>query len=183
VSCSSLETISVLAPVSQSTRTIWSYPFKQALCNGVQPALHCTLTLAPCCNKSRTSSNFPAAAARWSFVSPAWFLRVICEEAFDDTRGELKGGVMEEGGGIDSEDRREVSVDIDVATDDSLDLADRTSISSPIGRFRFRDMVEVFGFVLMEAKAAAAALRFVVVVENEFLCRLLVSDEEVVDRV
>jgi hypothetical protein len=91
---------------------------------------------------------------------------------------------MEDGGGIDSEDRRDVRVDIDVETDDSLDLADRTSISSPIGRFRLRDIVEVFGFVLMEAKAAAAALRFVVVVENEFLCRLLVSDEEVVvDRV
>jgi hypothetical protein len=77
---------------------------------------------------------------------------------------------MEDGGGIESEDRREVRVDTDVETEDSLDLADRTSISSPIvGRFRFRDMVEVL-VVLIEAKAAAAAFRFVIVEEKEVLC-------------
>ena len=51
------------------------------------------------------------------------------------------GGVMDDGGGIESDDRRVDIVDMVVEVEDSLDRADRTSISSPIGRLRFLDTV------------------------------------------
>src|SRR5579859_6068723 len=105
------------------------YPFKQALCSGVHPALHCSLTDAPFSSNSRTSSSFPAADARWSGVSPAWFRRLILFSRFAEY-GELRGGVMDDGC-TDSDDPRLDIVDV-VDIDDSLDRADRTSISSPI---------------------------------------------------
>jgi len=68
---------------------------------------------------------------------------------------------MEEGGGMDSEDRRVDKDDIEVDAEDSLDRTGwRTSISSLIGRLRFRDMIVVAEFVFMDDSAAAAAFRF-----------------------
>ena len=81
---------------------------------------------------------------------------------------------MEEGGGMDSEDRRVDNDDIEVDAEDSLDRTGwRTSISSLIGRLRFRDMIVVVAeFVFMEDSVAAAAFRFDVDEEEEVRFRV-----------
>jgi hypothetical protein len=61
-------------------------------------------------------------------------------ECLVDTRGEVNGGLMDDGGGIDSEDRVD-RLDIVVDADDSRDRPILTWISFSIGRFRFRDGV------------------------------------------
>ena len=77
---------------------------------------------------------------------------------------------MEEGGGIDSEDRRVDNDDIEVDAEDSLDRTGwRTSISSLIGRLRFRDMIVV---VFMDDSVAAAAFRFDVDEEEDVRFRV-----------
>lgn len=82
----------------------------------------------------------------------------------------MNGGVMEEGGGIDSEDRRVDNDDIEVDAEDSLDRTGwRTSISSLIGRLRFRDMIVV---VFMDDSVAAAAFRFDVDEEEDVRFRV-----------
>jgi hypothetical protein len=65
---------------------------------------------------------------------------------------------MDDVGGTDPED---ILVDkvVEVDIDDSLDRAGCTSISSFIGRLRLRDMTEEAVLVLIDARAAAAALR------------------------
>lgn len=52
----------------------------------------------------------------------------------------MNGGLMDDGGGIDSEDRVD-RLDIVVDADDSRDRPVLTWISFSIGRFRFRDGV------------------------------------------
>ena len=86
-------------------------------------------------------------------------------------------------GCTDSDEPRLDRVDV-VEMDDSLDLADRTSISSAIERFRFRDAGAVI-VVLMLASAAALAFRLEVAGEEEVLFRFVVSfdDEVAVERV
>ena len=63
---------------------------------------------------------------------------------FEGKEGDVTGGVMDEGGGIESDERRVDMVEIVVDAEDSLDRAVRTSISSMIVRFRFLDMIGVF---------------------------------------
>jgi hypothetical protein len=71
--------------------------------------------------KLRTSSTFPAADARWRRVSPAWLRRLIFEDGgFADTRGDVNGGLMDDGGGMDSEEQVD-KLDTVVDADDSLD--------------------------------------------------------------
>src|ERR1700685_3401127 len=108
-----------------------------------------------------------------SGVSPCWFRRFIFGlEGLDETSGDVNGGVIEEGGGIDSEDRRGDNDDIEVDAEDSLDRTGwRTSISSLIGRLRFRDMI-VVEFVFMDDSVAAAAFRFDVEEEDEVRFRV-----------
>ena len=81
---------------------------------------------------------------------------------------------MEEGGGMDSEDRRVDNDDIEVDAEDSLDRTGwRTSISSLIGRLRFRDMIVVVAeFVFMDDSVAAAAFRFDVDEEEDVRFRV-----------
>jgi len=74
---------------------------------------------------------------------------------------------MDEGGGMDSEERRVERVDIEVDAEDSRDRTGWTWtwISSLMERFRLRDIrvVVVVGgvvFVFIEERFAAAALRF-----------------------
>jgi hypothetical protein len=69
----------------------------------------------------------------------------------------MAGGVMEDGGGMESEDRRVEMDEIVVETDDSLERRDCTSISSIIVRFRFRDTAGPVGFRVSMARDAAAA--------------------------
>ena len=79
-----------------------------------------------------------------------------------------------EGGGMESEDRPVDNDDIEVDAEDSLDRTGwRTSISSLIGRLRFRDMIVVVAeFVFMDDSAAAAAFRFDVDEEEEVRFRV-----------
>jgi len=143
------------------------------------------LTEAPFSSNSRTSSNFPAADARWRAVSPAWFRRLILFNRFAEN-GELRVGVMDDGC-TDSDDPRLDRVDA-VDMDDSLERADRTSISSPISspieRLRFLDAGAVI-VVFILASAAAFAFRLPVAGDLEVLLRAVVSldDEVVVERV
>jgi len=97
--------------------------------------------------------------------------------------GELKGGVIDEGGGMDSDDLRVERVDIDVEAEDSLDREGRTSISSWTCRFRLRDMVCRVVCVFIVANAAAAALRFVDEACWGLVCGVSEEEEVVVDRV
>ena len=68
----------------------------------------------------------------------------------------MKGGVVDEGGGMESEERRVDRDDIEVETEDSRDRVCLTWISSWIERFRLRDVAVVF----IDERLAAAALRF-----------------------
>lgn len=63
---------------------------------------------------------------------------------FEGKEGDVTGGVMDEGGGIESDERRVDMVDMVVDAEDSLDRVVRTSISSMIVRFRFLDMIGGF---------------------------------------
>jgi len=73
---------------------------------------------------------------------------------------------------MDSEDRRVDNDDIEVDAEDSRDRTGWTSISSLIGRLRFRDMVVVCVFVFIDVSAAAAAFRFDVDEEEEVRFRV-----------
>ena len=86
-------------------------------------------------------------------------------------------------GCTDSDDPRLDRVDA-VDMDDSLERADRTSISSPIERLRFLDAGAVI-VVFILASAAAFAFRLPVAGNLEVLLRAVVSldDEVVVERV
>jgi len=79
-------------------------------------------------------------------------------------------------GCTDSEEPRLDKVDV-VEMDDSLDGDERTSISSAIERFRFRDGGAVI-VVFIFASAAALAFRLVVVGDGGILFRLVLSLEE-----
>jgi hypothetical protein len=104
------------------------------------------------------------------------------DEGFADTRGEVNGGLMDDGGGIDSDEPVD-KLDTVVDTEDSLDRCILTSIS-PIGRFRFLDGVGRDVLVFIEARAATAAFRFDVDDDEEVRFREVVSVEDVVvDRV
>lgn len=91
---------------------------------------------------------------------------------------------MEDGGRIEDEDTSVDKLDMEVEVDDSLDLADRTSIWSLIERLRLRGIVRGVGFVFMDVRAAAAALRFGVKEEEDVRFRVIESvEEDFVDRV
>jgi hypothetical protein len=62
---------------------------------------------------------------------------------------------------MDSEDRRVDNVDTEVDMEDSRDrTAGWTSISSLMGRLRFRDTVVGVVFVFIDVNVAAATFRF-----------------------
>ena len=69
---------------------------------------------------------------------------------------------MDVGGGMEEEDRL-VDVEVVVDVEDSLDRAGLTSISSLIVRLRLRDTTGGVGFVFIDFRAGAAALRLNVV--------------------
>lgn len=82
---------------------------------------------------------------------------------FEETSGDVNGGVMDEGGGMEEDERPVERVEMDVDAEDSLDrlFGSWTSISSFTDRFRFREVVGGGVSVFMLDKLAATAFRFV----------------------
>jgi hypothetical protein len=79
----------------------------------------------------------------------------------EETSGDVKGGVMDVGAGIDEDERRVERVEMDVDVDDSRErglCTGWTSISS--AGFGFRFFVGGGSSVFMLEREAAAALRF-----------------------